>query len=115
MLYFKFFKIYGKHSNPQIVIAPSITNFGLIFKDKFSDMKMPAADITMIMNINSAFGMSMGLINGPLLRNFGFRKVGVMAGILFSVGMMATAFANSFGTFVLTYGIIAGKYTVLAL
>lgn len=72
-------------------------------------MEMPAADITMIMNINSAFGMSMGLINGPLLRNFGYRKVGIMAGILFSIGMMATSFANSFGAFVLTYGIITGE------
>lgn len=67
---------------------------------------MPAADISFIMNINSAFAMSLGLINGPLIRYFGYRKVGVAAGLLVTLGMCLTAFANSFGAFVFTYGII---------
>lgn len=92
------------------MIAPSITNFGLIFKDKFAEMKMPAADISFIMNFNSAFGMSLGLINGPLLRNFGYRKVAIVAGMLFSTGITLTSFANSFLAFVFTYGIVTGKY-----
>lgn len=84
--------------------------FGLLFQDKFKALNMSATDISVIINLNSAFGMGLGLINGPLLRYYGFRKVAFAAGIFFSIGMFCTAFANSFGTFAFSYGIIACKF-----
>lgn len=87
--------------------------FGLLFQDKFKTLNMSATDISVIINLNSAFGMGLGLLNGPLLRYFGFRKVAFAAGIFFSVGMFCTAFANSFGTFAFSYGIIACEFNFL--
>lgn len=71
-------------------------------------MKIPAADLTFIVNTNSALSMAIGLINGPLLRYFGYRKISIVAAILFSLGLMFTALTDSvFGIFI-TYGVITG-------
>lgn len=84
-------------------------SFGLIFKDKFIDMNMSATQFSLIINLNSAFGMSVGLFNGLLFRNFGFRKVATCAGFVFAMGLLMTSYASSFTHFLLTYSIIAGK------
>lgn len=72
-------------------------------------MQIPAADLTLIININSALSMALGLINGPLLRYFGYRKVSVVAAVLFSVGLMLTAVADSVLGIIMTYGVITGR------
>lgn len=87
---------------------PTTSNIGLIFKDKFDEMKIPAADLTLIININSALSMALGLINGPLLRYFGYRKISVVAAILFSMGLMLTALTDSVLGIIITYGVITG-------
>lgn len=71
-------------------------------------MKMPAADLTLIININSALSMALGLINGPLLRYFGYRKISVVAAILFSVGLMLTALTDTVLGLIISYGVITG-------
>lgn len=88
---------------------PLITSFGLLFKDKLQMISMPATDISMIININSAFGMSMGIITGPLLKKFGYRKIGCAAGFLFASGVVMTAFATTFTHFIITYSLITGN------
>lgn len=70
---------------------------------------MPAADLTLIINTNSALSMSLGLINGPLLRHFGYRKISVIAALLFSVGLMLTALSDSIFGFIMSYGVITGN------
>lgn len=92
----------------QFVGIPTTSNIGLIFKDKFDEMKIPAADLTLIININSALSMALGLINGPLLRYFGYRKISVVAAILFSMGLMLTALTDSVLGIIITYGVITG-------
>lgn len=71
-------------------------------------MQMPAADLTLIINVNSALSMSLGLINGPLLRAFGYRKISVIAAIVFSLGLIFTAFSDSMPSLIINYGIITG-------
>lgn len=88
---------------------PTITNFGLIFKDKLAAMNLSASDISFVINVNSAFSMSMGLVSGALQRNFGYRKIGIVAGIAFSIGIILCSFTSSFISFVLTYGLLAGN------
>lgn len=85
-----------------------ITNFGLIFKDKLTLQQMPATNMTTIINLSSIINMSMGLITGPTLKAFGFRKVAFGAGCLFVGGVLATAFANTFLHFIISYSIITG-------
>lgn len=75
-------------------------------------MKMPAADMTLIININSTISMAVGLLNGPLLRHFGYRKISVVAALLFSIGLMLTALTDSVFGFIICYGVITGKMTL---
>lgn len=92
----------------QFIGIPTTSNIGLIFKDKFDQLKMPASNLTLILNVNSTLSMALGLINGPLLRHFGYRKISIVAAILFASGLMLTALANSISTILLTYSVITG-------
>jgi len=85
---------------------PIIQGFGLIFKDFFNTLNLTATDTSVIINVNLAFGMILGLINGPLLKIFGYRKVAMTGSILFAVGVTLTAFANSFTLIIICYGIL---------
>lgn len=85
----------------------------MIFKDKFDEMRVPAADVTLIININSALSMSLGLINGPLLRYFGYRKISIVAALLFSGGLMLTALTDSVLGLIISYSIITGDFFVI--
>lgn len=80
--------------------------FGLIFKDTFTLLGFSATDGAFIITTNAAVGMMSGLINGPLLKAYGFRKVSYMSVILLFIGLTWTAFANSFTMLFVTYGLI---------
>ncbi|XP_037028588.1 monocarboxylate transporter 13-like [Bradysia coprophila] len=88
------------------ILVPAITNFGLIFKDKLTAMNLSASDISLVININSAFSMSMGLINGALQRNFGYRKIGIVSGAAFALGIILCSCSSNFISFVFTYGLL---------
>jgi len=94
-----------------VLIVPVLTSFGLIFKDKFESLNMSALDAALILNLNSALGMTLGLINGALLKCFGYRKIAVLGSLLFSGGLIATSWANSFRHFLITYSIITCEIT----
>ncbi|XP_036140026.1 monocarboxylate transporter 9 isoform X2 [Monomorium pharaonis] len=85
---------------------PIIQGFGLIFKDSFAALNLTATDTSIIINVNLAFGMILGLFNGPLLKIFGYRKVAIAASIMFAVGVILTAFANSFTLIIICYGVL---------
>lgn len=93
----------------QFIGIPTTSNIGLIFKDKFDQLKLPAADLTLILNVNSTLSMAIGLINGPLLRHFGYRKISIIAAILFAGGLMLTAISNSIFSILLAYSVITGQ------
>lgn len=73
---------------------------------------MPAADLTFIINLNAAFSMSLGFLNGPLLRTFGYRTISIVAAVFFTVGLTLTAYARSVVDFIITYGLITGNLFV---
>lgn len=83
--------------------------FGLIFKDSFAALNLTATDTSVIINVNLAFGMLLGLINGPLLKTFGYRKVAIAASIMYALGITLTAFASSFTLIIISYGVLACK------
>lgn len=87
-------------------------NFGLIFKDKLVAMNLSASDISLVININSAFSMLMGLISGTLQRNFGYRKIGIISGTAFALGIILCSWTNNFVSFFFTYGLLAGNENV---
>lgn len=91
------------------MIVPVLQSFGLIFKDTFKEIHISATDASLIINLASAVGMTFGLFNGPLLRNFGFRRIATLGGCMFSLGLMFTSRAETFFHFILTYSIMACK------
>ncbi|XP_052888939.1 uncharacterized protein LOC128297352 [Anopheles moucheti] len=90
-----------------IMIVPVLQSFGLIFRDTFREIDISATKASIIINLASAVGMALGLFNGPLLRRYGFRKLAVAGGFLFSAGLMLTSSAVHFAHFIITYSIIA--------
>ncbi|KAJ3657855.1 hypothetical protein Zmor_009632 [Zophobas morio] len=89
-----------------LVIIPLMQSFGLVFKDTFQEMGLSATEGSLIINLNAAFGMIMGLLNGLLLKIFGYRKVAIAASCFISVGIVLTSFASTFTHFIITYGLI---------
>ncbi|XP_046599068.1 uncharacterized protein LOC107222432 [Neodiprion lecontei] len=94
-----------------ICTIPVMQGFGLLFRGTCADLGMSGTDISIILNVNSACGMALGLANGPLLRYFGCRKVAVCAAIFYALGLMLCAWANSFIYFIITYGVICSIST----
>lgn len=94
-----------------ICMVSIMQGFGLIFKDIFPRFGFTATEGTIIINTNLAFGMLLGLINGPLLRLFGYRKMAMIGSIIFSSGVIITAFAKSFTCLMIFYGIFASLGT----
>ncbi|XP_050446346.1 monocarboxylate transporter 13-like [Cataglyphis hispanica] len=89
-----------------ISTIPIIQIFGLIYKDYFAKLNMNATDISIIINVNLAFGMMFGMINGALLKTFGYQKVAIAGSVMYTVGVMLTAFANTFTFFLICYGML---------
>lgn len=89
-----------------ISTIPFIQVFGLIYKDSFAKLNMNATDTSIIINVNLAFGMMFGMINGALLKTFGYQKVALAGSIIYTAGIMLTAFANTFTFFLICYGML---------
>lgn len=89
-----------------ISTIPILQIFGLIFKDSFAELNLNATDTTIIINVNLAFGMIFGMINGALLKTYGYKKVAMTGSIIFTIGIMLTAFAKTFSLIIICYGIL---------
>lgn len=89
-----------------IIIFPLLQSFGLLYRDVFIELQFSAADISIIINFNSAFGLMLGLFMGPLLKVFGYRKVAMGGSLLFFTGYALCTTSTNFTHFMIYYGII---------
>ncbi|KAK0091864.1 hypothetical protein PV326_002596 [Microctonus aethiopoides] len=89
-----------------MVMVPLIQGMGLIFVQVFAESNIPATQKTIITSTNMSFGMAMGLIHGPLLRKFGYRKIALTGATLFATGILMTALSTKFSHFMICYGIM---------
>ncbi|KAG8038492.1 hypothetical protein G9C98_006188 [Cotesia typhae] len=89
-----------------IVMVPLITGMSLVFIDVFASLKLPPTSVSIIMSTNMSFGMAMGLLHGPLLRKFGYRKVAITGALMFFTGTLLTAFSYKFIHFLIAYGLM---------
>ncbi|XP_022901448.2 monocarboxylate transporter 14-like isoform X1 [Onthophagus taurus] len=88
------------------VSIPIMQGFGLMYKDTFQDLGFTATDSALILNTNAAFMMLCGIINGPLLKQLGYRKVSICGAFLTTVGVLLTSRATNFTHFMIAYGLI---------
>lgn len=89
-----------------VIVIPIMQGFTLLFRDVFKDLNMSVTDISTITNVNSAFGLLLGLFNGPLFKSFSYRQVSLLSVIFMFLGFILTSTANSFTEFIVYYGII---------
>ncbi|XP_076645767.1 spaetzle domain-containing protein 4 isoform X4 [Halictus rubicundus] len=100
-----------------IVAAVSIINmailpiqqcFGLIFSERFLALGITATQTSLILHLNGTITCSLGLISGPMMKRFSFRKVAFAGSLTIAVGICMTAFAVSVPSIIATYCIIVG-------
>ncbi|XP_063229799.1 monocarboxylate transporter 13-like [Bacillus rossius redtenbacheri] len=89
-----------------IIMYPVMQTFALVYKDKFTSIGLSATDISVLINVNSSFGLFFGLVQGMILKRFGYRKVAIAASFFAFVGVLATSFGNSFLHFFIAYGLV---------
>ncbi|KAL1122712.1 hypothetical protein AAG570_003039 [Ranatra chinensis] len=89
-----------------VINVPILQGFALLFRNIFIELEMSTTDISMIINVNSSFGFLLGMMNGPLLKTFGYRKVGMFGTVLMFVGILMTSRATSFAEFIIFYGLM---------
>ncbi|KAJ9599803.1 hypothetical protein L9F63_026348, partial [Diploptera punctata] len=91
-----------------VIIVPIIQSFGLLFRGRFDQLELSGTDASVIINVNSSFGMMLGLFNGYILRSYGYRKVAIVGAITYSLGVILTSNADSFIYFLITYETYVG-------
>ncbi|XP_008192826.2 monocarboxylate transporter 4 [Tribolium castaneum] len=98
-----------------VVFASALTNFitlsliqcfGLVLKDTFAELNLSATQGSLIINLNGAFGLLTGPVTGVLQKLFGCRRIAFFGGLLLTFGMVLTSFSRSFGSLVVTYGLV---------
>lgn len=93
-------------------MIPLLFGLGLIFKDLFPQLGFTKQEEALILSTNMGFGMAMGLTHGPLIKKFGYRKIGITGSLLFSSGLLITAFSSSFIQFMVSYGLMTCKLKI---
>lgn len=93
----------------QLAILPIQQTFGLIFRERFFSLGITATQTSLIVHLNGTITCSLGLISGPMMKRFTFRKVAFLGGFIVIVGICAAAYAISLPSIILTYCIIVGE------
>ncbi|XP_017493085.1 PREDICTED: monocarboxylate transporter 4-like, partial [Rhagoletis zephyria] len=87
-------------------IYPCLQQFGFIFRERLAILGLTSSEITTIINTNPAVSACTGLLNGPMFRRFTFRQVALAGSLFIFVGLMLTAFCESFIGYMATYAIL---------
>lgn len=88
---------------------PALQQFGLLFRERLSDLGINSSEITTIINTNSALMSIVGLLNGPMFRRFTFRQVAFFGASLVTLGLALTSMANSFIVYLITFSVLYGS------
>ncbi|KAF5303575.1 hypothetical protein FQR65_LT08176 [Abscondita terminalis] len=86
-------------------IEPS---FGLLFGDLLKELEVETTGAALIMSTLDALVNFSGLLVGPLIRAFSYRKVSLVGACLCGLGLVLTFPAHSMAHILVTYSIING-------
>uniref|UniRef100_A0AAG5DNB3 Major facilitator superfamily (MFS) profile domain-containing protein n=1 Tax=Anopheles atroparvus TaxID=41427 RepID=A0AAG5DNB3_ANOAO len=87
---------------------PVLQQFGLLFKERMSELSINAAEVTTIINTHSALTSIVGLANGPMFRRFTYRQVAFFGALLVGLAVTMTSQANSFAGYMATFAVLYG-------
>ncbi|ELU17411.1 hypothetical protein CAPTEDRAFT_225743 [Capitella teleta] len=82
--------------------------FGVIFVDLLDYFKESQSITAWIGSIQPCLLYLTGIVSGPLIRRFGWRKVTIFGSILSAVGFASSALANNVYVLYFTYGVMTG-------
>ncbi|KYN13878.1 PREDICTED: uncharacterized protein LOC108766313 [Trachymyrmex cornetzi] len=91
-----------------LAVLPVQQCFGLIFAERFASLGITATQTSLILHLNGTITCSLGLISGPMMKRFAFRKVAYFGSLTVVLGICAAAFAVSLPTLIITYCVIIG-------
>ncbi|XP_076636506.1 monocarboxylate transporter 9-like [Colletes latitarsis] len=91
-----------------LAVLPIQQCYGLIFSERFLSLGISATQTSFILHLNGTIACSLGLISGPMMKRFTFRKVAFLGGLTVAVGICMTAFAVAVPSIIVTYCIIVG-------
>ncbi|XP_043260793.1 monocarboxylate transporter 6-like [Colletes gigas] len=91
-----------------LAVLPIQQCYGLIFSERFLSLGISATQTSFILHLNGTIACSLGLISGPMMKRFTFRKVAFLGGLTVAVGICMTAFAVAVPAIIVTYCIIVG-------
>ncbi|CAH2021607.1 unnamed protein product [Acanthoscelides obtectus] len=86
------------------IAVPMSLNYGLVFRSSFSHLGLSATQGSVVLSMNAALGMLTGLINGPLLNRYGYRKISFLGATLMTTGLFLVSFARTWTGYILCYG-----------
>uniref|UniRef100_A0A1I8P4X9 Major facilitator superfamily (MFS) profile domain-containing protein n=1 Tax=Stomoxys calcitrans TaxID=35570 RepID=A0A1I8P4X9_STOCA len=89
-------------------IYPCVQQFGFIFKERLENLGLSSSQVTTIINTNPAVSACTGLLNGPMFRRFTFRQVALTGALLIFVGIMLTAFCETFIGYIISFALLFG-------
>ncbi|XP_058443024.1 uncharacterized protein LOC131425283 [Malaya genurostris] len=88
---------------------PVLQQFGMLFRDRMSELAISSSEITSFINTNAALMSIVGLMNGPMFRRFSFRQVAFFGASLVTLGLVLTSISNSFITYIITFSVLYGS------
>lgn len=87
-------------------IEPS---FGLLFGDMLKNLDVGTTGAALIISTLDVMMNLSGLLVGPLLKEFSYRKVAIFGSLLCAFGLALTASAESMAHILVTYSVINGE------
>uniref|UniRef100_A0A182M4Y4 Major facilitator superfamily (MFS) profile domain-containing protein n=1 Tax=Anopheles culicifacies TaxID=139723 RepID=A0A182M4Y4_9DIPT len=87
---------------------PVLQQFGLLFRDRMTELSISASEVTTIINTHSALTSIVGLANGPMFRRFTYRQVAFFGALLVGVAVSLTSLADSFLEYMVTFAVLYG-------
>ncbi|XP_075154468.1 uncharacterized protein LOC142228057 [Haematobia irritans] len=89
-------------------LFPPLQQYGFIYRDRMQKFGFDAKEITTIFNVEMALSSIVGLVNGAMFRRFTFRQVGAFGGLMAFVGVLLSAFCDTFVQYLICYSAIYG-------
>ncbi|XP_066901395.1 monocarboxylate transporter 12 [Halyomorpha halys] len=86
-------------------IEPS---FGLLFGDFFKQLGVQTTGASLVVSTLGTIVNFSGLIIGPLIKKFTYRKVAISGGLITTAGILLTVPANSMLHILITFGVLGG-------
>nr|CAD7437776.1 unnamed protein product [Timema bartmani] len=85
-----------------------ISLFGLLFGDTLEHMGYGTTGAAVITTVMTAVTNFSGLVTGPIIRRYSYRKAAVVGGLLTAAGMILTCEVTSIWHMIFSYGVLAG-------